>query len=282
MLMRAVYSLKRSCQRVQKAQRDTGSPALRGARANRRTHMYKLFWNQFPSRRQYQHKLANAQSSKQVSVDFALQIPTELLLLDNADRTRPDTAEFEDQILLAAFASGDHDAFTTLYKRHSRSVFHFAFYMAGDTAQADELTQQVFVWLVYNPTAFDPTRGPLPAFLGGVARKFLRRQQRSDSRWSPLDDAIDALHAISLSHTPSLVAGAAIDGAQLREAIALLPIRYREVIVLCDLQEKPYAEAARILDCSIGTVRSRLHRSRNLLARKLNPNPATKGDRHAL
>lgn len=258
------------------------SPALQGTRANREPDAQNSFWNQSPSPRQYQHKLANANPAKQVSVDFALQIPTDFLLLDDADRATPDAAQFEDQTLLAAFAAGDHEAFTTLYKRHSRSVFHFAFYMAGDAAQADELTQQVFVWLIHNPAAFDPTRGTLPAFLGGVARKFLRRQQRSDSRWSPLDDAIDALHAISLSHTPSLVAEAVIDAARLREAIALLPIRYREVIVLCDLQEKPYAEAARILDCSIGTVRSRLHRSRNLLARKLIPNPTTKGDRHAL
>lgn len=215
-------------------------------------------------------------------MDSALQISTDFLLSDNADPTGPDAAHLEDQSLLTAFAVGDHEAFTILYKRHSRAVFHFAFYMAGDAAQADELTQQVFVWLIHNPAAFDPTRGSLPAFLGGVARKFLRRQQRSERRWSPLDDAIDTLHAISLSHTPSLSADAAIDAAQLREAIALLPIRYREVVVLCDLQEEPYAVAARILDCSIGTVRSRLHRGRNLLARKLNPTPHKKGDRHAL
>lgn len=215
-------------------------------------------------------------------MDFALQIPTDFLVSDDADPTTTDTAQFEDQTLLAAFAAGDHEAFTTLYKRHSRAVFHFAFYMAGDAAQADELTQQVFVWLIHNPAAFDPARGALPAFLGGVTRKFLRRRQRSESRWSPLEDAILTLQSITSAHTPSLLAEAAIGLAQLREAIALLPIRYREVVVLCDLQEKQYAEAARILDCSIGTVRSRLHRGRNLLARKLNPNPAPKRDRHAL
>ena len=215
-------------------------------------------------------------------MDFALQTRSGYLLSDDADPTTPDTAQVEDQTLLAVFASGDHKAFTVLYQRHSRAVFQFAFYMSGDAAQADELTQQVFVWLLQNPAAFDPTRGSLPAFLGGVARKFLRRQQRFESRWSPLDEAIDAIHAISFSRTPSRVAESAIDASQLREAIALLPIRYREVVVLCDLQEKPYAEAARIVECSVGTVRSRLHRGRNLLARKLNPNPTTKGDRHAL
>jgi len=216
-----------------------------------------------------------------VPVDFAFQIPTDFLVSDDADPT-PDTAQFDDQTLLAAFVAGDHEAFSTLYKRHSRAVFHFAFYMAGDAAQADELTQQVFVWLIHNPAAFDPTRGALAAFLGGVARKFLRHQQRSENRWSPLEDALLTLQSITYARTPLLLAEAAIGLVQLREAIALLPIRYREVVVLCDLQEKQYAEAARILDCSIGTVRSRLHRGRNLLARKLNPNPTPKRDRHAL
>jgi RNA polymerase sigma-70 factor (ECF subfamily) len=55
----------------------------------------------------------------------------------------------------------------------------------------------------------------------------------------------------------------------LRCALLELPIRYREVIVLCDLQELNYAEAARALDCAVGTVRSRLHRGRAMLARRL-------------
>jgi RNA polymerase sigma-70 factor (ECF subfamily) len=215
-------------------------------------------------------------------VELAIEIPNSLLLSDDAEQSVPDSGHLQDRILLAAFAQGDRDAFATIYKRHSRAVFQFALYMAGDAEKADELTQEVFVWLIHNPAAFEPTRGSLPAFLGGVARKFLRRQQRWESRWSPLEDAILALHSAGLSHTPPLAADAAIDAAQLRQAITLLPVRYREVVVLCDLQEKEYAEAARILDCSVGTVRSRLHRGRNLLARKLNPNLNTKGGRHAL
>ena len=55
----------------------------------------------------------------------------------------------------------------------------------------------------------------------------------------------------------------------LRRAIVRLPARYREVIVLCDLQDVSYADAAQALGCAIGTVRSRLHRARHLLADKL-------------
>ena len=55
----------------------------------------------------------------------------------------------------------------------------------------------------------------------------------------------------------------------LRRAVQTLPVPYREAVVLCDLQEMPYAAAAAALGCPIGTVRSRLHRARTMLAAKL-------------
>ena len=55
----------------------------------------------------------------------------------------------------------------------------------------------------------------------------------------------------------------------LRRAVVALPVRYREAVVLCDLHELSYADAAVALSCAIGTVRSRLHRGRALLARRL-------------
>ena len=55
----------------------------------------------------------------------------------------------------------------------------------------------------------------------------------------------------------------------LRQAVLTLPVRYREAVVLCDLQEMSYADAAVALGCAVGTVRSRLHRGRALLALKL-------------
>ncbi len=212
---------------------------------------------------------------------MAPEIPKLFLLPEDDGGTLPDEGQLPDQILLAAFRRGDSDAFAMLYRRHSRAVFQFAFYMAGDADTADEITQEVFVWLIHHPAAFDPTRGSLPAFLGGVSRKLLRRHQRTRSKWFPLEDALQSLQAMSASPGPSLSTETALDAALLRKAIALLPIRYREAVVLCDLQENDYAEAAQILGCSIGTIRSRLHRGRTLLARKLNPS-STQGDRHAL
>jgi len=56
-----------------------------------------------------------------------------------------------------------------------------------------------------------------------------------------------------------------------RRAVLSLPAKYREVIVLCELQDVSYVETAEILGCAIGTVRSRLHRARALLLAKLRP-----------
>jgi RNA polymerase sigma-70 factor (ECF subfamily) len=59
--------------------------------------------------------------------------------------------------------------------------------------------------------------------------------------------------------------------AAVRQAILALPSHYREVVVLCDLHEMSYVEAAEVLRCAVGTVRSRLHRARSLLIERLRP-----------
>lgn len=216
----------------------------------------------------------------QAFVTMGFEAPRSILLVEDADEPRSGERVVSDERLLHAFRNGNQEAFAILYRRHSRAVFQFAFYMAGQAEVADEMTQQVFVWLIDHAEAFDPERGSLPAFLGGVTRKFLRRQQRAERRWFPLDDALAMLHTAGFWQGASTME-AGLAAGQVREAIALLPIRYREAIVLCDLQENGYAATAQILGCSVGTVRSRLHRGRGLLAKKLKP-LKRQGDPHAL
>jgi RNA polymerase sigma-70 factor (ECF subfamily) len=161
----------------------------------------------------------------------------------------------------------DCDAFTSLYRAHSPAVFRFALYMTGDRMKASEITQDVFVWLIYHPDDFDPSRGAMGAFLIGVARKILLRRQYTERRWLPLNEAGEAALRERLPDDDDQLRETQAD--ELREAIAVLPVRYREVVVLCDLEGQSYEAAAAALECAIGTVRSRLHRARELLARKL-------------
>ncbi|HEY1756236.1 MAG TPA: RNA polymerase sigma factor [Bryobacteraceae bacterium] len=171
-----------------------------------------------------------------------------------------ETESAQDRDLLRRFRAGDRDAFTALYRTHQACVYRFARSMTGDRMKAGEVTQDVFVWLIHHPDDFNPERGSLSGFLIGVARKFLKRRYSEEQRWVPLDEATAA---------PAGVDNGDADTERLRHAISALPFRYREVVALCGLEGKSYEEAAAIVDCAVGTVRSRMHRARALLARKL-------------
>jgi RNA polymerase sigma-70 factor (ECF subfamily) len=177
-----------------------------------------------------------------------------------------EAASRSDRELVEGFRAGERESFAALYQRHFPAVFRFAFFMAGDRARAGEIAQDVFVWLVDHPGEFDARRGDLAAFLVGVTRKFVHRMQRSDRRWAPLDEAA----AAQTSGGSDVARGLEREqeSVELHKAIAALPARYREAVVLCDLEERSYEQAAAILSCATGTVRSRLHRARELLARK--------------
>ena len=178
--------------------------------------------------------------------------------------------EITDEQLLAQALAGDEDAFTVLYRRRQGPVFRFALHMSGSTEIAEEVTQDVFIFLVQRGRDFDPSRGAVGAFLFGVARNFVRRAlERSYSETMLTSRAED--HEESLVSSEDTV-GDMVRGqtsAAVRKAVLSLPEHYREVVVLCDLQEASYAEAAAAIGCALGTVRSRLHRAHDMLARKL-------------
>jgi len=162
--------------------------------------------------------------------------------------------------LLRRFRDGDRDAFTSIYRAHHPAVFRFALYMTGDRNRAADVTQDVFVWLIHHAESYDPARGELGAFLLGVTRKILQRANSDARRFVPFADVRETAAPAQRDES---------EADELRRAIAALPERYREAVVLCDLEEKSYEEAASLLDCALGTVRSRLHRARELLGRKL-------------
>jgi RNA polymerase sigma-70 factor (ECF subfamily) len=176
----------------------------------------------------------------------------------------PEFERTRDRDLLKRFHAGDRDAFTEIYRVHHKLVFRFVSMMTGDGLKAAEATQDVFVWLIHHPGDFDPRRGELGAFLVGVARKLLKRRYSEERRWVPLDES--GADPVSL---PAADNPGEEDIVLLRRAIAALPERYRAVVVLCDLEGRTYEQAAVVVECAVGTVRSRLHRARALLARKL-------------
>ena len=211
------------------------------------------------------------------------------------------TVELSDEALMEKMAGGDEEAFTILYRRRHPSVYRFALRMSGNHGTAEDVTQEVFVALIRDAKRFDPCRGSFGAFLFGIARNHLHKRWELDKRlvFSGLgNEGFDANHSGNGSGSANLNAvmqgsRAADDGSdarggsrstapsvpdemvkretvtQVRKAVASLPENYREVVILCDLEEMTYEQAAQALGCPVGTVRSRLHRGRAILIEKL-------------
>jgi RNA polymerase sigma-70 factor (ECF subfamily) len=182
--------------------------------------------------------------------------------------------DLSDNDLLRQMLGGDEDALAQLYRRRHGSVYRFALQMSGSKSIAEDVTQEVFLFLMRQGHVFDPARGALSAFLLGVARNHVLRRLRVEHLLSPLaDDNEDEgggfQVATELCPLEDLTRAETIENV--RKAVLSLPPKYREVVVLCELQDVSYAETGEILGCAIGTVRSRLHRARALLLTKLRP-----------
>ncbi len=189
----------------------------------------------------------------------------------------------DDELLRRALA-GDEAAFAALYRRRQAGIYRYALQMCGSRIIAEDVTQEVFMALIrVERLNYDPSRGSLAAYLYGIARHHVLRCLERDKSYVPLADegeeADAPAAAAAITDNNDLLADFAHKEMikQLHAAIATLPAHYREALVLCDLHELSYAEAAAVIDCAIGTVRSRLHRARALLIEKLRPTRG-KGD----
>ena len=179
----------------------------------------------------------------------------------------------QDEALLKRSAKGDEDAFTTLYRRHAAPLYRFALRMTGSGWGAEEIVQDVFMTLIREPSKYDVSRGTLPAFLFGIARnkvmKHNERQSREISLVERSEDGRGAGITLRDPHTPAMWAEQSQRLEKVRAAVQELPVEFRETVVLCELEELTYQQAAQLLECPIGTIRSRLHRGRALLLAKL-------------
>jgi len=184
----------------------------------------------------------------------------------------PLTDRVPDDELLRRAAAGDASSFTELFRRRQPDVFRFAVHMTDSASTADDVVQEVFLVVMRDGARYEPGRATVVSWLCGIARNCIRQRLDRDRRLTSVDFAND-------DREPGSDAGRLMDPLadllraerieMLRRAVRTLPVPYREAVVLCDLQEMPYADAAVALGCPIGTVRSRLHRARAMLAARL-------------
>jgi RNA polymerase sigma-70 factor, ECF subfamily len=181
-----------------------------------------------------------------------------VVLLNPESNTNED-GRAEELKLLKLLQAGDERAFETLYSRHMPPVYRYALRMTGSESDADDVVQELFLALIRNARGYDPGRGELRSYLYGLARRLILRRLPAEVHATDEAPEVavedDPFERLELEQRLELV----------RTAVASLPSSYREVVVLCDLEEMSYADAAAATGCAVGTVRSRLHRARAML-----------------
>jgi RNA polymerase sigma-70 factor (ECF subfamily) len=179
-----------------------------------------------------------------------------------------------DEVLVRRFNEGDREAFGLLVERHERRVYNLAFRMLGKEEDARDATQDAFVAALRKLGGF---RGEarfttwMHRVTVNACYDLLRKQARQPMlRLVGEDDEHAPEPGLPVEDHGDEVAGT----TDVERALAEVPIEFRAVLVLHDLQDVAYDEIARILDVPVGTVKSRLHRGRIALAKAMGLSPA--------
>ncbi|MEJ7576577.1 MAG: RNA polymerase sigma factor [Pyrinomonadaceae bacterium] len=170
-------------------------------------------------------------------------------------------ARTTDYALAQASAGGDMAAFEQLYERHNRRVYSLCLRMTSNTAEAEDLAQEVFIQLFRKIGSF---RGE-SAFttwlhrltVNQVLMHFRKRGVRMEQT---TDDGETPVQIVQGTENPNRMP--VVDRIALDHAIAQLPPGYRTVFILHDIEGHEHEEIARMLGVSVGTSKSQLHKAR--------------------
>jgi RNA polymerase sigma-70 factor (ECF subfamily) len=170
-----------------------------------------------------------------------------------------------DDLVLARAQAGDHQAFAQIYLLHKRRIYSLCLRMVGNVAQAEDLTQEVFLQLHRKISTF---RGDsaFSTWLHRLAINVVLMQLRKKGLpLVSLDEALEPSPDEPVKRSfgaPDLALTGAIDRLALERAVADLPAGYRLVFLLHDVEGFEHNEIASMLDCSIGNSKSQLHKAR--------------------
>lgn len=168
------------------------------------------------------------------------------------------------------------EAFLEMIRRHGDKAYNFAYRLTGNDADASDLVQEAFARAFRNRDRYDPGR-PFESWMFKIMQNiFLDAVRRKENQGkvsldAPTPGESSAWGELLPGSDPNPADEAARREAdsQLQKALASLPIHYRTAVTLNDIEQLSYEEMARIMDCPVGTVRSRVHQGRVLLRKAL-------------
>lgn len=195
------------------------------------------------------------------------------------DATGMDATGIEAALLVRRCMNGDASAWAEMVRSHHKRVYGLCFRFTGNPADAEDLTQDVFLKIYSNLPSFDAARGSLPVWITTLTRNLLvdnfrrSRNQRAtgslDEGWDGSDELKPIDRLMAADPSPHDAAVRRELEAMVQKALAQVSPELREAVILRDLQDLDYKEIAQVLDIPEGTVKSRISRGRAELARLL-------------
>lgn len=177
---------------------------------------------------------------------------------------------------------GDSGAWAELVRTHHRRVYGLCYRFTGNPADAEDLTQDVFLKIYSNLASFDMGRGSLQVWITTMTRNLLvdnfrrTRNQRAtgslDDGWESAEELKPIDRLTATGPTAHEMAARKELAKMVQDALAKVSIELREAVILRDLQDMDYKEIAQVLGIPEGTVKSRISRGRAELARLLERN----------
>ena len=202
-----------------------------------------------------------------MSTAEAIVTPTAALPSDAPREVAPERAS--DFALAQRAAEGDMQAFEELFRKHRRLVYGLCLRMTQDVAEAEDVTQEVFVLLFRKIGGFRGEANFTTWLHRLTVNQVLMRFRKNKSRREDALEDENLKPHDSVRHA-SPKASQMIDRITLESAIAKLPPGYRAAFILHDIEGYEHEEVARILGCAVGTSKSQLHKARTKLRKLLN------------
>ncbi|NEP85319.1 MAG: sigma-70 family RNA polymerase sigma factor [Okeania sp. SIO3B3] len=180
--------------------------------------------------------------------------------------------EESDEVLMLAFQNGDEQAFEYIVKRYKVKLFNYINKYIKDLDRSEEIAQEVFI-RVYRSKDRYKIKAKFSTYIYRIALNLAYNEVRNrNRRKTDLQDEFDDKSFdlnVRENDTPEKIYERKEVEKIVNQEISNLSGKYKDVILLCDIEGLSYKETAQILDISIGTVQSRLSRGRLRLKQRL-------------
>ncbi len=178
-----------------------------------------------------------------------------------------------DTELFLEFTKGDTTAFNEIVNRYQGRLLNFVYRFTGDRETAQDIVQETFLRVYRKREQYCPTAN-LSTWIFTIAGNLAKSELRHRKRWQLVPISKEARQDIAekiadQSLGPNQIAEKKATERNIQEAIGSLPAKYREAVILRDIEAMSYEQIAQIVGCPVGTVKSRVNRGRLQLQKRL-------------